>query len=1078
LDKLILLLQKEYPIVIVSDQRYFDNKDNNGEILEAGLESRLVEAIREKTPSLLKYLTIYASAGTFKVAFDDSGREIVEHAFNNRTAMDEAIALEMKENIERIIEEEYWSDYEARPEYYRNIYPTFVFEGHKPEVILHQNGKDIYGISVIYLPSEKVGAYNQSLSEDGQDVRTRIFKIIEAKLSKAIHEYIWADTQYTISMRGVTSIDIRRRHTGKDHALRQHIIDNKFAHADVFFFGNLDEYSEDAPVALVKGINRFANSLKQNKDVFQVLPVGLGSIYYWMDFIAQRSGKDAQGILSDYKSEKAEYPALSAAKDRLRAIKQEPVWLNASYNEKIEQLYALYQNFNLTAENELSWAHLYQEAFELNINTRSALNEVVTAYDDIKEVDRIFAKVDLIYQGYDDIDFVAFYSAIDPRIARNINTILGVYSKLGQPLDDFIRDTFIAAQKAGLFVSRVLAGYYEDGYFFRHKKGILTGLEARGPPVKAKVVYLGGGGKATTTFLQKVIEKGLTKVACIISSSDDGGSSKSIMMNLFKKFGFYFIPPGDAAGLNIFLSNDNFKILTLFWIESNKKELPAYLHTQGTTDKGRISADAVYPIWKERIEKIIAAFSDPNKKVEIEQVIAKVLNEKSLKIDFDINRHLVFLTSILSLGELLDRELVSRGVVELKDMSTANLLLIGDAYDTKILRFGRKIEDGVEQPILHRLLELGDAQPIPVSYDYERSALVACDKEGNIIETTQTRITDKAQNKLIHDLYFSHRTSEEKMKPFSDSDGINYPKAIKKALEAIREAELIIMGNGSLWTSLMPVLMYREVAEALLEKRRLGTPVVFIAKIKSDLETAAKIDVDGNNMLIIGEQLKLIEQLEAIRRHISRAVNNNQELSLKDIFSHVVIPTLDADTVKFLSEVKLKTEVVENIKKGEAQVSKLFEGIQPPVTDQDINDLKEKGLDIGVVSQEHIIGIVRDIEKPVKKPLYNNDYLYKVLSEIAPEAMKSSSPVIAQEFGAVVKTLSKNDSSSPCMAEVISEFTTTSLIALQPKIEEFLEAPVAAEGNAVDIGITLSAVQAEIFNKAWKRAFERISIRY
>jgi len=111
--------------------------------------------------------------------------------------------------------------------------------------------------------------------------------------------------------------------------------------------------------------------------------------------------------------------------------------------------------------------------------------------------------------------------------------------------------------------------------------------------------------------LMTLLAKTLYRIACIISGSDDGGSSWKIMEALFNKLGFYFIPPGDAAGLAIFLSNDPFKIFTLFWSESEEKKLADYMIT-----RGRITADSLYPVWIKRIEEVL--YLTENKTEEIE----------------------------------------------------------------------------------------------------------------------------------------------------------------------------------------------------------------------------------------------------------------------------------------------------------------------------------------------------------------------------------------------------------------------------------------------------------------------------
>ncbi|WP_251280368.1 2-phospho-L-lactate transferase CofD family protein, partial [Enterobacter hormaechei] len=51
--------------------------------------------------------------------------------------------------------------------------------------------------------------------------------------------------------------------------------------------------------------------------------------------------------------------------------------------------------------------------------------------------------------------------------------------------------------------------------------------------------------------------------------------------------------------------------------------------------------------------------------------------------------------------------------------------------------------------------------------------------------------------------------------------------ATREAVEAIAEADLILIGPGSFYTSLLPILLLDEMAQAL---RRTPAPMVFIDK--------------------------------------------------------------------------------------------------------------------------------------------------------------------------------------------------------------------------------------------------------
>ncbi|RKQ39591.1 uridine diphosphate-N-acetylglucosamine-binding protein YvcK [Enterobacter sp. R1(2018)] len=79
-----------------------------------------------------------------------------------------------------------------------------------------------------------------------------------------------------------------------------------------------------------------------------------------------------------------------------------------------------------------------------------------------------------------------------------------------------------------------------------------------------------------------------------------------------------------------------------------------------------------------------------------------------------------------------------------------------------------------------------------------------------------------------------------------------YPKApaTREALEAIAEADLILIGPGSFYTSLMPLLLLEDMDQAL---RRTPAPVVYIGNLGRELSVAAA-------SLTLKEKLEIMEQ--------------------------------------------------------------------------------------------------------------------------------------------------------------------------------------------------------------------------
>ena len=78
----------------------------------------------------------------------------------------------------------------------------------------------------------------------------------------------------------------------------------------------------------------------------------------------------------------------------------------------------------------------------------------------------------------------------------------------------------------------------------------------------------------------------------------------------------------------------------------------------------------------------------------------------------------------------------------------------------------------------------------------------------------------------------------------------------REAIEAIAEADLILIGPGSFFTSLMPLLLMDEMAQAL---RRTPAPLIFIGNLGRELSPAAA-------------SLRLEDKLAIMEKYIGKKV--------------------------------------------------------------------------------------------------------------------------------------------------------------------------------------------------------------
>ncbi|MFI8317514.1 uridine diphosphate-N-acetylglucosamine-binding protein YvcK [Kosakonia cowanii] len=150
--------------------------------------------------------------------------------------------------------------------------------------------------------------------------------------------------------------------------------------------------------------------------------------------------------------------------------------------------------------------------------------------------------------------------------------------------------------------------------------------------------------------------------------------------------------------------------------------------------------------------------------------------------------------------------------------------------------------------IIRNLLKV-DAFLIPMSE--QPVDLVATDSEGNVV---YGEVNIDQLHAPVQELMLSPKVH-----------------TTREAVQAIAEADLILIGPGSFYTSLLPLLLLDELAQAL---RRTPAPVVYIGNLGKELSPAAT-------------RLTLADKLSIMEQYIGKRI----------IDAAVVGPKVDASTV-------------------------------------------------------------------------------------------------------------------------------------------------------------------------------------
>lgn len=129
-----------------------------------------------------------------------------------------------------------------------------------------------------------------------------------------------------------------------------------------------------------------------------------------------------------------------------------------------------------------------------------------------------------------------------------------------------------------------------------------------------------------------------------------------------------------------------------------------------------------------------------------------------------------------------------------------------------------------------------------------------------------------------------------------------FPKvhATREAVQAIAEADLILIGPGSFYTSLLPLLLLEDLSQAL---RRTPAPVVYIGNLGRELSVAAA-------NLTLKDKLMIMEQY--VGKPIIDAVIVGPKVDVSAVSDRVVIQgVLDASDIPYRHDRHLLREALE-----------------------------------------------------------------------------------------------------------------------------------------------------------------------
>ena len=200
---------------------------------------------------------------------------------------------------------------------------------------------------------------------------------------------------------------------------------------------------------------------------------------------------------------------------------------------------------------------------------------------------------------------------------------------------------------------------------------------------------------------------------------------------------------------------------------------------------------------------------------------------------------------------------------------------VGNLILTAMLDITGSLKDSIAH--LSKLLDVRHTV-LPISEDY--LTLVGIDEEGNRIEGEE-------------EITMAHR----KLKKIFYKDE---PKVLPEVLEAIKEADLIIFSMGSLYTSILPNVMCKEVEQALNNAK---APLMYLCNIVTQ--------PGETDDFTVGDHVKLLNRY-LDKRKVDVVIANNTKVSEEMAHRYETQEQKDPVLIDHEELQKLNVELIED----------------------------------------------------------------------------------------------------------------------------------------------------------------------